>query len=345
MEMKIVCGLTSDEIFDLIEPYGYSRKNALAISNGLYKRGVAEFSELNGIPKGLKKLLGSFAVPGILSPLQSVISSDKSVKYLFRGISGKVFETVFIPDNKRSTVCVSTQSGCRIGCTFCATARYGFHGDLSAGEIVNQVITLNSGRKITHVVFMGMGEPMDNLDNVLKACEILTSEWGLAIGRRNITVSTVGLTPGVKKFLESSGCNLTLSLHSPFSRERALITPTEKKYPVNEIIKIMKDYSTGKKRRLSVAYVLLENRNDTDAHLEELIKLLKESGIRINLLPYNQFPGDTNNSSGQERLEYFKHHLIMSGISASIRKSRGTDISAACGLLASGLTGKAGVRY
>jgi 23S rRNA (adenine2503-C2)-methyltransferase len=344
MVMKILCGLTSDEIFDLIEPYGYSRKDAVAISNNLYKRGVTELSGFKGVSKKLRNQLGTDAVTGIISPSRSDISSDKSIKYLFRTNSGKEFETVYIPENKRTTVCVSTQSGCRIGCTFCATARYGFHGDLSAGEIVNQVVALNYERKITHVVFMGMGEPMDNLDNVMKACEILTSEWGLAISRRNITVSTVGLTTGVRRFLRCSECNLTLSLYSPFSKERELVTPAEKKYPVNEIIKIMKDNSQGKKRRLSIAYVMIKDFNDTDAHLDELKNLLKDSKIRINLLAYHKVPADSNVSSGKERMEYFKHNLIISGISASIRKSRGTDISAACGLLASGLTGKTEVR-
>jgi 23S rRNA (adenine2503-C2)-methyltransferase len=337
MVMKILCGLTSGEIFDLIEPHGYSRKNAIAIANGIYKNGVKDFPGFKGISKKLKNLLESKAVMGIASPLQSDISSDKSIKYLFRSDSGKVFETVYIPENKRTTVCVSTQSGCRIGCAYCATARYGFHGNLSAGDIVNQVIALNTDRKITHVVFMGMGEPMDNLDNVLKACEILTAEWGLAISRRNVTVSTVGLTPGVRKFLESSECNLTLSLHSPFSKERALITPSENKYPVKEIIEIMRNYPSAKKRRMSVSYVMIENLNDTGSHLDALIELLKDSKIRINLLPYHRVPGDSKISSGNERMVYFKHSLVTAGISASIRKSRGADILAACGLLASGL--------
>jgi 23S rRNA (adenine2503-C2)-methyltransferase len=337
MVMKSLCGLTSDEIFDLIQPYGYSGKNALAIANGIYKCGTRDFSGFKGIPKKLKELLESESYMGIMSPLQKIVSSDNSIKYLFSTDTGKLFETVYIPEGKRNTICVSTQSGCRIGCVYCATARYGFHGDLTAGEIVNQVIALNSDRRITHVVFMGMGEPMDNLDNVLKACEILTAEWGIAISRRNITVSTVGLTPGVRKFLESSVCNLTLSLHSPFSEERALITPSEKKYPVNEIIRIMRNYPSGKKRRLSISYVMIENINDTTSHLDALIDLLKDSKIRINLLPYHQIPGDKILSSGNDRMDYFKHRLVTAGISASIRKSRGADISAACGLLASGL--------
>lgn len=335
--MKSLCGLTSDEIFDLIEPYGYSEKNALAIANGIYKSNTQDFSGFKGISKRLKALLESETVMGILPPLQSDISSDKSAKYLFKTHSGLVVETVYIPEKSRTTVCVSTQSGCRIGCIYCATARYGFHGNLSAGEIVNQVITLNPDRKITHVVFMGMGEPMDNLDNVLKACKILTAEWGLAISRRNITISTVGLTPGVIKFLECSECNLTLSLHSPFSKERATITPSENKYPVEEIIKILRDYPSLRKRRLSISYIMIENLNDSASHLDALIDLLEDSKIRINLLPYHQVPGDTNLSSENNRIEYFKQSLINAGISASIRKSRGADISAACGLLASGL--------
>ena len=243
-----------------------------------------------------------------------------------------------MPDKKRNTVCVSTQSGCRMGCPFCVTGRYGFHGNLSAGEIVNQVISIPEASKITHVVFMGMGEPMDNLENVLKACRILTAEWGLAISQRNITVSTVGITPGIKIFLESSECNLTLSLYSPFPDERKLVVPAETRYPVSEIINIMKNYPVKKKRRLSVAYVMIKELNDTDHHLEGLKALLKGSDIRVNLLPYHLVPGDNNTSSSAERIQFFKHNLVISGISASIRKSRGIDISAACGLLATGLT-------
>jgi 23S rRNA (adenine2503-C2)-methyltransferase len=209
-----------------------------------------------------------------------------------------------------------------MGCPFCATGRYGFHGNLSTGEIVNQVLSIADSIKITHVVFMGMGEPLDNLENVLKACEILTSEWGMALSPRNITISTVGITPGILKFLECSDCNLTVSLYSPFTEERKLVVPVENKYPVNEIIGIMKNYPIKKKRRLSLAYVMLRGLNDTDFHLEGLKTLLKNSSIRVNLLPYHKLTDDSNTS----------------GVSASIRKSRGTDISAACGLLASALT-------
>jgi 23S rRNA (adenine2503-C2)-methyltransferase len=180
---------------------------------------------------------------------------------------------------------------------------------------------------------MGMGEPMDNLDNVLKACKIITSEWGLSVSPGNVTVSTVGITPGVERFLEQSNCNLTLSLHSPFPEERLKLIPVEKRYPFHRSIEIMKNFQGSKKRRMSIAYVMINNINDTDSHLMELKNILKGSGIRVNLLPYHSIPGDSNTSSSTGRMQYFRHELVMSGISASIRKSRGLDVSAACGLL------------
>lgn len=222
-----------------------------------------------------------------------------------------------------------------MACPFCATGKYGFHGDLSASEILNQVISIPESGIITHIVFMGMGEPMDNLDNVLKACKILTAEWGCAIGQKNITVSTVGITTGISRFLEASGCNLTLSLFSPFFDERKKIIPVERKFPAGNIIDLLKTYPSGKKRRFTLSYVMIDGLNDTDAHLEKLKNLLSGSNLRVNLLPYHSSGDDSYVSSSAERMMTFKHNLIISGISASIRKSRGADISAACGLLAS----------
>ena len=224
-----------------------------------------------------------------------------------------------------------------MGCSFCVTARYGFHGNLSPSEIVNQIISIPAAERVTHVVIMGMGEPLDNLDNVLKACEIITAGWGLALSPRNVTVSTVGITPGIVKFLEDSDCNLTLSLHSPFPEERMGVVPVEKIYPVKRILEILKRYPVKKKRRLSLAYVMIKDLNDSERHLEEIKVLLKGSKVRVNLLPYHQIRDDLHTSSPEERMLYFKHNLVISGISASIRKSRGIDISAACGLLAAGL--------
>jgi 23S rRNA (adenine2503-C2)-methyltransferase len=337
MIKKSLCGLTADEIFHLIEPYGFTYSHAVLIATGIYKKKANEISSIVKLPKKLRYELEAIANCGIFLPASLEVSADKTVKYLFRTETGKEFETVYIPDNKRNTVCVSTQSGCRMGCRFCVTARYGFHGNLSAGEIVNQIISIPDSEKVTHIVFMGMGEPMDNLENVLKACEILTAEWGLSISSRNITVSTVGITTGIERFLQRSDCNLTLSLYSPFHEERKIVIPTEKLYPAHTIIEIMKNYPVKKRRRLSLAYVMIKDLNDTDKHLEELKLILKGSSIRVNLLHYHSVRNDPNVSSTDERMQIFKHDLVMSGISASVRKSRGVDISAACGLLAAGL--------
>ncbi len=210
-------------------------------------------------------------------------------------------------------------------------------GTLQPGRLSTRYISIPGAGTVTHVVLMGMGEPMDNLDNVLKACEILTAGWGLSLSPRNITVSTVGITPGIERFLEASECNLTLSLFSPFAEERKMMIPVETKYPVKTIIELLRGYPLKKKRRLSLAYVMIKDLNDTDRHLAELKSLAGGSRIRINLLPFHPAGNDIKQSSSPERMMYFKHNLVISGISASIRKSRGTDISAACGLLATGL--------
>lgn len=337
MVKKSLCGLTADEIHDLIRASGFTAAHAVSISNSIYKKSIADISHILKIPTRLKKELFNTAISGIYLPLASEVSIDKSVKYLFRNESGKEFETVYIPDDKRNTVCVSTQSGCRMGCSFCVSASYGFRANLTAGEIVNQIIAIPHADKVTHIVFMGMGEPMDNLENVLKACTIITAEWGMAISSRNVTVSTVGILQGVEQFLQRSDCNLTLSIYSPFSEERKKFIPAEYKHPVQKIIDMMKDFPVKKKRRLSLAYVMIKDLNDTDRHLEELKSVLKDSQIRVNLLPYHMVRNDQNRSSSDERMQFFKHNLIISGVSASIRKSRGEDISAACGLLATGL--------
>lgn len=336
MVKKILCGLSFDEVNDLTVHLGYTARHALAISHGLYKKRISNISVMPKIPLLLKKELQNIADSGIYQPVESVVSTDKSVKYLFRTKTGKVFETVFIPDGKRNTVCVSTQSGCRMGCSFCVTAKYGFHGNLDAGEIINQIISIPEAARITHVVFMGMGEPLDNLDNVLKACSIITAEWGLSFSPRNVTVSTVGIMPAVENFLGSSDCNLTLSLFSPFSEEREINIPAERKYPATSIIDEMKKHPARKKRRLSLAYIMIRDFNDTESHLEALKSILSGSKIRVNLLPYHVISDDKNCSTSPDKMLSFKYNLIMSGISASIRKSRGEDISAACGLLASG---------
>jgi 23S rRNA (adenine2503-C2)-methyltransferase len=338
MVKNSLCGLTADEIFSLIEPSGYNYTHAVSISNSIYKKRISHISGIVKVPKKLISKLSDNYTIGTFNPAGSEKSKDKSVKYLFRTETGKEFETVYIPDNKRHTVCVSTQSGCRMGCRLCATAKYGFRGNLSTQEIIGQIIGIPEAGRVTHIVFMGMGEPMDNLENVLKACLILTSEWGFAISPRNVTVSSVGITPAIEKFLLFSECNLTLSIFSPFVEERKSLVPIENQYPVKKILDMIKSYPVKKRRRLSLAYVMIKNFNDSDIHLEEIKKLVKGSLVRVNLLPYHQTSNDDLYvCSPAKRMQFFKHDLVLSGVSASIRKSRGSDISAACGLLAIGL--------
>lgn len=335
--MKNLCGMTVDEIYELIRPYEFTFSHALSISNILYKKRIKDFNDFPKIPGKLKSLLLNLAETGFFQYSDMQVSEDRTIKYLFMNSEGRRFETVYIPDGKRHTVCVSTQSGCRMGCNFCVSGAYGFHGNLTTGEIINQILSIPPAGKITHVVFMGMGEPLDNTENVLRACEILTASWGLALSPRNITVSTVGILPAMEMFLLKADCNLTLSLHSPFAEERKQIVPVENKYPSAEIVKIMKEAKLKKGRRLTIAYIMIKDTNDSDKHLEELISLLRGSSIRVNLLPYHSVDGDDKVSSTPDKMQTFKHNLVTSGISASVRKSRGEDISAACGLLAAGL--------
>lgn len=333
--MISLCGSTPEEVLDYAGTPDIGLSGAVKVLNCIYKKRIQDISLIPGVSRKLKGDLAKTFITGFYKPASFRTSADGSVKYLFRNDGGLVFEAVYLPEEKRNTVCVSSQSGCRMGCPFCVTGKYGFHGNLAVRDIINQVLSLPESEKVTHVVFMGMGEPMDNLGNVLKACTILTAEWGLALGRSHVTVSTVGITPGVKKFLEGSDCNMALSLFSPFPEERTKVVPVEKNYPVLEIIQMMKNPPAGKRRRMTVAYMMIKGVNDSDKHLAGLKNLLAGSGIRINLLPYHNIPGDRNISSDPVTMQYFRHELVMSGISASIRKSRGVDVSAACGLLAS----------
>jgi 23S rRNA (adenine2503-C2)-methyltransferase len=334
---KKLCGATIGELSSFLSEMGFKDNHASKILIAIYRKRVFSTVEISNIPVALKNALNEHYSSGIFPPLHSQQSIDGTVKYLFRNESGLEFETVYLPEKKRRTVCISTQAGCRMGCPFCVTGKYGFRGNLTASDMINQIISLPLPGSVTHIVFMGMGEPMDNVEEVLKACKILTSEWGLAISPGNVTVSSIGIQPGLTEFLNKSDCNLTLSLHSPFPDERRKMIPVENKFPVREILEKLKYYPLNKKRRLSIAYIMIKGLNDTDDHLQELISLLRGTSIRVNLLPFHKITDDGSESSPDERMQFFKHNLIISGISASIRKSRGEDISAACGLLAADL--------
>lgn len=338
MMRRSIAGSDLTEIEEFLGSLGIDKRHSIRLLYWIYRRGIHSFAEINDIPAKILCLLSEKAVTGLTAPVASEASSDGSVKYLFTTPAGLTHETVWLPDGKRSTVCVSVQSGCRMGCSFCATGKNGWGGDLTAGEIVNQVISIP--QNITHIVLMGMGEPGDNIDEVLKACRILTAEWGLATGRNRVTVSTVGVVPSVKRMLEETECNITLSLHSPFPEERREVIPAEARWPFEETVNLMKEYDNRRKRRFTIAYVMIAGKNDSPGHLAALKRLLAGSGLRVNILPYHPLEGDEARSSGQDVMMMFKHELVTSGIGASVRKSRGSDINAACGMLAAGRRGQ-----
>lgn len=335
--MTTIAGSDLSDIEALLGSLGVDAGYARRLLYWIYRRGIKSFDEINDIPAKVLHILSENYVTGLISPVMSEVSVDGSIKYLFSGSRGLNHETVWLPDGKRSTVCVSAQSGCRMGCRFCATGRNGWGGNLTAGEIVNQVVSLP--HVVTHIVLMGMGEPGDNIDEVLKACRIFTAEWGLAAGRSKVTVSTVGVTPSVMRLLDETECNITLSLHSPFPEERREVIPAEARWPFAETLDLLMRYENRRKRRFTVAYVMIEGRNDTGRHLDEMKRLLSGTAIRVNLLPYHPVAGDDARSSENSVMMRFKHELVTSGISASVRKSRGGDIYAACGMLAA-KTGK-----
>jgi 23S rRNA (adenine2503-C2)-methyltransferase len=329
-----VAGLDPEELQALLVSRGIDGRYARRLLYWVYRKAARTFSVINDIPKQVLKAVGEHFDTGLYSPADSVLSSDGSARYLYSTPGGLLHEAVWLPDGKRQTVCISVQSGCRMGCRFCATGQNGWGGNLTAGEIVNQVISLPHA--FTHVVLMGMGEPGDNIGEVIKACNILTAEWGLAAGNGKVTVSTVGVTPAVRRLLDETGCNITLSLHSPFSEERLKVIPAEARWPFAETLRLMRESGGNRRRRFTVAYVMIKGRNDSDIHLEGLKMLLSGTGIRVNLLPYHPVSDDGEESSDHSTMLSFRHRLVTSGISASVRRSRGADISAACGMLAAG---------
>jgi len=326
-----LAGLNPESLELLLGQKGLDKKYSGRLLYWIYRRAINSFTGINDIPKSYLADLGRYFNPGLFEPYSSCVSSDGSVRYLFKNAEGLLYETVYLPEGSRHTVCVSVQSGCRMGCRFCSTGRYGWRGDLSAGEMINQVISLP--HTVTHVVFMGMGEAGDNVEEVIKACRILIAEWGLALGRTKVTVSTVGVTPSLKRLLDETECNITLSLHSPFPEERRRSIPAEARWPSGDSLALIRDYPAKRHRRFTVAYVMIKGVNDSEKHLGELIKILSGTQIRINLLSYHPVEGDIARGSDRATLLMFKHLLVTSGIEATIRRSRGADIDAACGML------------
>ena len=303
----------------------------------LYVKKVRSISMMTDLSKAARAKLEESCEVGVTEPISVLTSVDLTRKYLFPVDNGReksAIETVMIPDGDRATLCVSSQSGCRMGCRFCMTGRQGFHGHLSAADIISQFLAVEESDRLTNTVFMGMGEPLDNYDNVMKVIEILTSDWGFGWSPKRITLSTIGVLPNLKRYLEDCRCHLAVSLHNPFPEERLGMMPVQKAWSITEVVRMIRQYDFSGQRRVSFEYTMFEGFNDTPRHADALIRLLRHLECRVNLIRFHQIPDFPYRTSSPERIEAFRKRLNDAGITATLRASRGEDILAACGLLA-----------
>jgi len=326
-------GKTASEVAEICLSLGMPRFTAAQITDWLYKKKIQSIDEMTNIAVRYRDVLKEKYEIGLFPPSTVQESVDGTRKYLYQSGNERFVESAYIPDADRATLCVSSQVGCKMGCLFCMTGKQGFQASLSAGEIVNQIHSLPERDKLTSVVYMGMGEPFDNLENVLKSIEILTAEWGYAWSPRRITVSTIGIIPAMKAFLERSEANLAISLHSPFEEERRMLMPMEKVYPLPEVMKAIRSWDFGRQRRISFEYILFRNLNDTPRHVKELVRLLSGLRCRINLIRFHPIPDTPLEGSDDQAVQAFKDALNKKDILTTVRASRGEDIWAACGLL------------
>lgn len=326
-------GKTLTELQQVASDLGMPAFTAQQMANWLYKNQVTSIDAMTNLSKNAREQLDERYEIGRVKPTRIQKSIDGTKKYLFPTTGSKFIETAMIPENDRITVCVSSQVGCKMGCLFCFTAKQGFQGQLTAGEIVNQLTDIEENGLVTNIVYMGMGEPFDNLEAVLKSLEILTSDWGFGMSSRRITVSTIGIIPGMLTFLEKSDAHLAVSLHTPFNNERQQLMPVQVAYPIDEVVKEIKSWDFGRQRRVSFEYILFEGLNDTPGHVRELTRLLNGLRCRINLIRFHPVPGTPLKSPNEQTIQRFKEQLNQKGILTTVRASRGEDIYAACGLL------------
>ena len=375
MPMDILLGKTLEELQAVAQEVGLPRFAGKQLAEWLYVRRATSFDEMTNISlKGREALKARYTI-GRHAPVAEAISKDGTKKYLFaidgdeaRGDEAirreaRYIESVYIPDDDRATICVSTQAGCKMGCRFCMTGTLGFHGHLSAADILNQIFSIPDSDKLTNIVYMGEGEPMDNLDNVLRSLNAMTSAWGCAWSPKRITVSSVGLlrlphstfnlqpSTLLQRFIEESDCHLAISLHNPFAVERQEIMPIEKVNHLHDVIALLKQYDWSHQRRVSFEYICWGGLNDTPKHANELLRLLKGLDCRINLIRFHgpspalpsregvpPLKGEVRwGQSNEQQMEWLRDYLTAHGITTTIRRSRGEDILAACGMLVNAL--------
>lgn len=333
MSKQPLLGLTLAELQAAVKRLGMPAFAAKQIAAWLYDKKVSSIDEMTNLSLKHRELLKDVFEIGAVSPADAMHSSDGTIKYVYEVADGRFVESVYIPDEDRATLCVSSQVGCKMNCKFCMTGKQGFSSQLTANQIINQINSLPERDKLTNVVMMGMGEPLDNLDEVLKALEIMTSSYGYGWSPKRITVSTVGLRKGFRRFIEESDCHLAVSLHSPVPMQRRELMPAEKAFSITEMVDILKEYDFSKQRRLSFEYIVFKGVNDSMVYAKELLKLLRGIDCRVNLIRFHAIPGVELEGADLETMTHLRDYLTSHGLFTTIRASRGEDIFAACGML------------
>ena len=330
---KYLLGMTLGELKEVAKSLGMPAFTGGQIAKWLYTQHVKSIDEMTNISKANREKLAAEYAIGCKEPIDAQHSKDGTIKYLFPTDSGKFVETVYIPDEDRATLCVSSQVGCKMNCLFCQTGKQGFEGSLSATDILNQIYSLPERDKLTNIVFMGQGEPMDNLDNVLRTTEIMTADFGYGWSPKRITVSSVGVKGKLKRFLDESDCHVAISMHTPLHDQRSELMPAEKGMSIDSIIELLRNYDFSHQRRLSFEYIVFKDFNDSEEHAKAIVQLLKGLDCRMNLIRFHPIPNIPLQGVDDHRMEKFRNYLTQHGVFTTIRASRGQDIFAACGLL------------
>ena len=333
MKTKLL-GKTPDELVAVAVDCGLKPFVGRQLAEWIYVRRAVSWDRMTNISNTAKAVLQERFELGTSAPAGSAISSDGTVKYLFRVGENDAVEAVMIPDGDRKTLCVSSQAGCRMGCKFCMTGRQGWHGNLDAADILNQFLSIPGSSELTNAVFMGMGEPLDNYPAVSRAIEILTDPKCFGWSPKRITLSTIGVLPVLKSFLDGQRCHLAVSLHNPIPDERQELMPVQKAWPLGEVLDLVRQYDFSGQRRVSFEYTMFDGWNDDKRHADALIRLLAGLECRVNLIRFHEIPDFPYRCSPDIRMQEFQSRLENHGIVCTIRASRGEDILAACGMLA-----------
>ncbi len=337
-------GMSQAQLGELLVSFGEKPYRAKQIMKWIHHRDMDVFDDMSDISKPLRKKLNEMAEVREPEVMTEKVSSDGTRKWLMKSESGSAVETVFIPEGDRGTLCVSSQVGCVLDCSFCSTGKQGFNSNLTASEIIGQLRivkrTLEKAfpdreRVVTNVVMMGMGEPLLNFDNVIAAVSIMMDDMGYGISKRKVTISTAGVVPGIHKLKETTDCSLAISLHAPNNPLRDQLVPVNRKYPIEELLAACKSYAEnwGEKRTVTVEYTVIDKINDQPEHAEELSKLLADFPCKINLIPFNPFPGSGYKRPSSFAVRAFQERLVRAGYNVMVRTTRGEDINAACGQL------------